>query len=87
MTEIVVAAIGVAINTITALMFIAGQKLDLNIRGAFLHMAADAGASLGVAVSGILIMTTGRLLINPLVILQVERYDGVPCVTDNASCL
>src|SRR5690606_17186112 len=45
---IIVAAIGVVVNTITALLFIRGQKEDLNIRGAFLHMAADAAVSLGV---------------------------------------
>lgn len=71
MTVIVVAAIGVVINTITALLFVAGQKHDLNIRGAFLHMAADAGVSLGVVISGILIMTTGWLLIDPLVSLLI----------------
>jgi len=42
----IVAAIGVVINTITALMFVKGQKYDLNIKGAFLHMAADAAVSL-----------------------------------------
>ncbi len=71
MTVIVVAAIGVVINTITALLFVAGQKHDLNIRGAFLHMTADAGVSLGVVISGILIMTTGWLLIDPLVSLLI----------------
>ena len=50
-TIIVVAGIGVVINTLTALMFLSGRKNDLNIRGAYLHMAADAGVSLGVAVS------------------------------------
>jgi cobalt-zinc-cadmium efflux system protein len=71
MTVIVVAAIGVVINTITALFFVSGQKHDLNIRGAFLHMAADAGVSLGVVVSGIIIMATGWLLIDPLISLLV----------------
>ena len=66
MTVIVVAAIGVVINTITALLFVSGQKHDLNIRGAFLHMAADAGVSLGVVVAGIIILATGWLVIDPL---------------------
>jgi len=66
MIVIAVAAIGVIINTITALFFISGQKHDLNIRGVFLHMAADAGVSLGVVVAGIIIMATGWLLIDPL---------------------
>ena len=67
MTVIAVAAIGVVINTITALLFVSGQKHDLNIRGAFLHMAADAGVSFGVVVAGIIIVVTGWLLIDPLI--------------------
>ncbi len=55
----IVAAVGVIINTFTALLFIKGQKNDLNIKGAFLHMAADAGVSLGVVVAGLLIKLTG----------------------------
>lgn len=60
-----VAAIGVVVNTLTALLFIKGQKNDLNIKGAFLHMAADAGVSLGVVVAGLLIHLTGKLWIDP----------------------
>jgi len=66
-TVIVVAAIGVVINTATALLFMAGREKDLNIRGAFLHMAADAGVSLGVVVAGIGISTFGWLWIDPVV--------------------
>jgi cobalt-zinc-cadmium efflux system protein len=66
LTVIAVAAVGVVINTITALFFLSGQKHDLNIRGAFLHMAADAGVSLGVVVAGIIIIATGWLVIDPL---------------------
>jgi len=62
-----VAGIGVVINTLTALLFIKGQKEDLNIKGAFLHMAADAGVSLGVVVAGLLINLTGKLWIDPVV--------------------
>lgn len=54
-----VAAIGVIINGITALLFISGRRNDLNIRGAFLHMAADAGISAGVVFAGIGIIITG----------------------------
>ena len=68
---IIVAAIGVVINTITALLFISGRKHDLNIKGAFLHMAADAGVSLGVVVGGILILNTGWLLIDPIISLLI----------------
>lgn len=66
LTVIVVAGIGFVINTATALLFMKGQKNDLNIRGAFLHMAADAGVSLGVVIAGIFIMLTGALWIDPL---------------------
>jgi cobalt-zinc-cadmium efflux system protein len=62
----IVAGIGVVINTVTALLFIKGQKDDLNIRGAFLHMAADAGVSIGVVVSGLLINLTGCTWIDPV---------------------
>jgi cobalt-zinc-cadmium efflux system protein len=58
-TIIWVAAIGVIINGITALLFISGRKSDLNIRAAFLHMAADAGVSAGVVLAGIGIIITG----------------------------
>ena len=52
LTIIVVAAVGVVINTLTAMLFHRGKDNDLNIRGAYLHMAADAAVSLGVVVSG-----------------------------------
>lgn len=67
----IVAAIGVVINTITALMFVKGQKHDLNIKGAFLHMAADAAVSLGVVVGGLLILKTGKQWIDPLMSLII----------------
>ncbi|MCF8218007.1 MAG: cation diffusion facilitator family transporter [Bacteroidales bacterium] len=62
----IVAGIGVIINTVTALLFMKGQKDDLNIRGAFLHMAADAGVSIGVVIAGLLINLTGAHWIDPL---------------------
>ena len=68
---IAVAAIGVVINTITALLFVSGQKHDLNLRGAFVHMAADAGVSFGVVVAGIIMMTTGWLLVDPIISLLI----------------
>lgn len=73
----IVAGIGVVINTITALLFMKGQKHDLNIKGAFLHMAADAAVSLGVVVAGWLINTTGLQWIDPVVsfvIIAVVLY-------------
>jgi cobalt-zinc-cadmium efflux system protein len=68
----IVAAIGILINGGTALLFMRGQRDDLNIRGAFLHMAADAGISLGVLVTGLLILTTGWLWLDPLVSLVIS---------------
>ena len=62
----IVAGIGVVVNTFTALLFIKGQKHDLNIRGAFLHMAADAAVSLGVVLSGLFILLTGKNWIDPM---------------------
>ncbi len=66
-----VAAVGIAINTATALLFVSGRKNDLNIRGAFLHMAADALVSLGVVLAGIAILTTGWLWFDPVVSLII----------------
>ena len=70
-TVIVVAAIGIAINTATALMFMSGRKGDLNIRGAYLHMAADAAVSAGVVVAGFLILWTSWTWIDPAVSLGI----------------
>src|SRR6185295_17866370 len=52
-TVIWVAVVGIIINGITAILFMSGRKHDLNIKGAFLHMAADAGVSLGVVIAGV----------------------------------
>ena len=71
MTIIIVAGIGVVINTLTALLFVKGQKHDLNIRAAFLHMAADAGVSLGVVIAGILVLYKGWLWIDPVISLAI----------------
>jgi cobalt-zinc-cadmium efflux system protein len=71
MTIVIVAAIGVIINTATALLFMSGRKNDLNIRGAFLHMAADAGVSAGVVLAGFGIMVTGLQRIDPVVSLII----------------
>lgn len=69
-TMIVVALIGVVINTLTALLFIRGHH-DANIRGAFLHMAADAAISLGVVIAGIAILFTGLAWIDPVVSIVI----------------
>ena len=70
-TMVWVAAIGIVINTATALMFVAGRKHDINLRGAFLHMAADALVSVGVVASGVVILLTGWALVDPLVSLVI----------------
>lgn len=66
-----VAAIGVVINTATALMFMRGRKDDLNVRGVYLHMAADAGVSAAVVVAALAIFLTGWLWLDPAVTLVV----------------
>jgi cobalt-zinc-cadmium efflux system protein len=71
-TVIWVAAVGVVINTATALLFMSGRKGDLNIRGAFLHMAADAAVSAGVVVAGFVILATGWHWLDPAVSLLIN---------------
>jgi len=81
-----VAGIGVVINTLTALLFMKGQSKDLNIKGAFLHMAADAGVSLGVVVAGLLIRVTGAQWIDPImsfVIIAVILWGTWRLFTDS----
>ena len=68
---IIVASIGVVINSITAWLFMDGQQHDLNIRAAYLHMAADAGISLGVVIAGVIILFSGWLWIDPLLSLVI----------------
>ncbi len=70
-TVIVVATIGIVINGITAWMFARGRERDLNIRGAYLHMVADALVSAGVVIAGVLIATTGWLWVDPVASLVV----------------
>lgn len=70
-TVISVAVVGIVINTITALLFMSGRRGDLNIRGAFLHMAADAGVSAGVVLAGIAIVLTNWQWIDPIVSLII----------------
>ena len=70
-TVIWVAAIGVVINSGTALLFLKGRTRDINVGGAFLHMAADAAVSAGVVVSALLIVFTGWSIIDPIVAILV----------------
>ena len=69
---IVVALIGIGINIATALMFVAGSMNDINIRGAFLHMVADAAVSAGVVIAGVLILFTGWVWLDPTVSLAIS---------------
>ena len=70
-TVMAVAAIGILINGATALLFAGGRKHDINIRGAFLHMSADAAVSAAVVVVGFLILTTGQQWIDPVMSLAI----------------
>ncbi len=71
-TVMVVAALGIAVNGITAWLFMSGRKGDLNIRGAFMHMASDALVSAGVVVAGGLILWTGWQWLDPAISLVVS---------------
>lgn len=73
-TVIWVAGLGILVNGATALLFMSGRKSDLNVRGAFLHMAADAGVSLGVMISGGVILFTGWSWLDPVVSLLVAFF-------------
>ena len=70
-TIMVVAGVGIVINTATALLFMRGSETDLNIRGAFLHMAADALVSAGVVVAGALTLGYGWTWIDPVASLLI----------------
>ena len=71
-TIIAVAAIGIVINALTAFLFISGRESDMNVRAAFMHLMADAFVSLGVVITGVLILLTGWLLLDPVVSLIIS---------------
>jgi cobalt-zinc-cadmium efflux system protein len=71
LTVMVVAGIGILVNGFTAMLFARGRKDDINIEGAYLHMAADAAVSLGVVVSAALIIWTGWLWLDPVTSLAI----------------
>jgi cobalt-zinc-cadmium efflux system protein len=66
-----VAVLGVLINAGTAMLFMRGSKTDLNVRGAYLHMAADAGVSLGVVFAGVVMLYTGWIWLDPVASLLI----------------
>ena len=70
-TVMIVAAIGIVVNLGTAMLFARGRKGDINIRGAYLHMAADAAVSAGVVIGGGLILLTGAGWIDPAISLAI----------------
>ncbi len=70
-TIMLVAGVGIVVNTVTALLFMRGREHDLNIRGAFLHMAADALVSVGVVVAGALTLWQGWTWLDPAVSLAI----------------
>jgi len=70
----VIAVIGVVVNTVTALLFMAGRKNDLNIKAAFFHMAADAVVSAGVVVSGLIITATGWNILDPVISIVIALF-------------
>jgi cobalt-zinc-cadmium efflux system protein len=71
-TVMIVAAIGIVVNGITAALFASGRRGDINVRAAFMHMAADAVVSLGVVVAGLMILLTGWLWLDPIVSLAIN---------------
>ena len=70
-TMMAVAAVGIVINGVTALLFARGRKGDINIQGAFLHMVGDAAVSAAVVVAGLLILWTDINLIDPILSLAI----------------
>ena len=84
-TVMIVAAVGIVINGLTAWLF-AGGKRDINLRGAFVHMASDALASAGVVVAGFVITLSGWLWLDPVVSLDHQRRDRLGDLGSPARC-
>jgi len=70
-TIMIVAGVGIAVNALTALLFARGREHDINIRGAYLHMAADAAVSAAVVFAGLVILWTGQRWVDPIMSLAV----------------
>jgi len=71
LTVSIVAAVGIVINGLSAWLLMRGSKEDLNIRGAYLHMAADAAVSLAVVIAGVAMFYTGWYMIDPIISLVI----------------
>jgi cobalt-zinc-cadmium efflux system protein len=72
----IVAGIGIAVNGLSALLFVKGSKSDLNLRGAFVHLVADAAVSAGVVIAGLLVALTGIAVIDPITSLVITLVIG-----------
>jgi cobalt-zinc-cadmium efflux system protein len=77
MTMILVAAAGIAVNGLSAILFAKGRKSDLNLRAAFQHLLADAAVSGGVVIAGLLIVVTGLQWIDPVTSLVITAIIGL----------
>ncbi|MEX2650371.1 MAG: cation diffusion facilitator family transporter [Alphaproteobacteria bacterium] len=75
-TVLWVAAVGIAVNAGTAMLFLKDRHSDLNARGAFLHMATDAAVSAGVVASALIILATGWLIVDPVTAIVVSLLVG-----------
>jgi cobalt-zinc-cadmium efflux system protein len=71
-TMMAVAAVGIVVNTVSALVLRRGQQDDVNVRGAFLHLVADALVSLGVVVAGAIVWRTGWQVVDPITSLVIS---------------
>lgn len=76
MTMTLVAAAGIAVNGLSAVLFAKGSKSDLNLRAAFQHLLADAAVSGGVVIAGLLILATGQQWIDPVTSLVITAVIG-----------
>ena len=68
--------VGIVINTLSAMLFAAGRKSDLNLRAAFLHLMADAAVSAGVVIAGLLVVLTGARWVDPVTSLIITGVIG-----------
>ncbi|WP_232495913.1 cation diffusion facilitator family transporter [Novosphingobium kaempferiae] len=75
-TMMIVAGLGIAVNGLSALLFAKGSKSDLNLRGAFVHLMADALVSVGVVIAGLVITWTGWALVDPITSLVITAVIG-----------
>ena len=87
-TVMIVAAVGIVVNGVTAALFASGRKGELNVRGAFLHMVGDAVVSAGVVIAGLVITVTGWLWLDPLtslVLIAVIAWGAWGLLRDSAT--